>query len=267
MANTQHNQITVTSQSNVSNISGVHGSASLANWGSLLNTNSVITLDEFLDNNTHVKKYQVYEIDEDLLALSTAWKRLRDEYKNGSPYTPIEKLLDKNLFKHVKDVDHEQAKNIRDYYSKKIMLWKLKGQNLTKFRDDMNTFIHSNGKIFKEDICPLVYRLPEFYEYDFGFDELANHHNKIISDKQKGKVTKNLSLQKTFNVGRKYSKRKEYWFSDEQDNLISISFTSDNPLISLLDLHTQKPITLSGNISYKSRDNVEYGVIEKYSFL
>ena len=219
-----------------------------------------------LSTDPHVRKYQVLEIDEDLLALSSAWKRLRDIHKNGGTYSGIYKLTDKDLFDKVKEEDHEKAKEIRDYYSKKIMMWKLKGQILSKFRADMNTFIHTDGKIFKEDICPLVYRLPEFYEYDIVFDKLANEHNKIINQTAQIKVTKNLKLRQTFLIDKRHTKRKEYWFTDENDNLVTLSFTHDNPLLPLLDKSTVNPITIFGKFTKRFRDNVEYYVADKYSF-
>ena len=226
-----------------------------------------VTFDDFgVSVGSHVKKYEILEIEEDLLALSVAWKRLRDAAKKGGSYVPVSKLLDKELFSHVTDNDREQANNIRNYYSKKIMMWKLKDLKLSNFREDMNSFIHTNGKMFKDSMLPMVYRLPEFHEYDVEFDNLVLEHNKIITNR-KVIQTKTLELKKNFIVGKKYTKRKEYWFSDEDNNLVTFSLSHDNPLISLLDLQCKNPITLSGNYTIRHRDNNEYIVVEKYSFL
>ena len=258
------------------NLTGAQGSsATISSIGTVaaqnpfsnLTSNLTISLDDFgINSLPHVKKYQVCEIEEDLLALSTAWKRLRDIRSNGGVHTEITKLLDSELFKHVTDIDRENAAAIRDYYSKKIMVWKLKGQRLSNFREDMNTFIHSDGKTFKEEVLPLVYRLPEFHEYDVQFDEMASEHNKFIKTRPIANVTKNLKLEKTFVVGKRYSKRKEYWFTDEDDNLVTFSLVKDNPLLSLLDLHTQTPITMNAKFDIRERDNVQYMVADKYTF-
>lgn len=208
----------------------------------------------------------MFEIDEDLLALSTAWKRLRDVHKAGGDYHGITKLLDKSLFNKVTEEDRNQANVIRDHYSKQIMLLKLTGQSLSKFKEDMNTFIHTDGKFFKEDMCPLVYRLPEFYEYDSEFDKMASEHNKLIAERSIAKVTKKLTLQKTFIIGKRYSKRKEYWFTDESDNLVSFAILKDNPLVSLLDLHTQTPVKLTAKYDIRNRGNIQYMLADKYSF-
>lgn len=221
---------------------------------------------EAQQSTSYVKKYQVLEINEDLLGLSVTWHRLREQNKQGLPYVGVENLTDKNLFDSITDQDRELASNIRDYYSKKIMMWKLKGQHLTKFREDMNTFIHSDGKIFKEDMFPLVYRLPEFYFYDIGFDKLANEHNKIIKDSSPVFQTKTLNLHKTFLVGKRFCKRKEYWFTDNNDNLVTLSCTHDNPLLSLLDLTSKSPLTITARFNVRDRDNVQYMCADKYKF-
>lgn len=228
-----------------------------------------LSIEELLGtkHGDHVKKYEILEIDQDLLALSATWKRLRDATKNGGPYVPVSKLLDKELFGHVTDADQEKAAEIRDYYSKKIMMWKLKDVKLSQFREDMNSFIHTNGKMFKDNMIPMVYRLPEFHEYDVQFDQLVSEHNKVIVKKSKGNQTKTLTLEKNFQVGKRYSKRKEYWFSDTDDNLVTISVMQDNPLITLLDKQCSNAITIAGKYDIRLRDNNEYYVVEKYSFL
>jgi hypothetical protein len=246
-------------------ISGISAqSIQTINLNSLANISSDGLLAQI---NPHVKKYQVIEIEEDLLALSTTWKRLRDQCKNGGPHPNISKLVDRELFSKVTEQDREQANMIRDYYSKKIVMWKLKDQQLTKFREDMNSFIHSNGKVFKEDMYPLVYRLPEFYEYDTQFESISNEHSKLITDNPKGKIEKKLKLQKTFNVdSSRTGKRKEYWFSDENDNLVLMSFRTDNSLLSLLDRCVENILPVKAFYSKRTRDNVDYYTVDKYTF-
>lgn len=256
-------QLLAASQNTI-NITGAQGTTN--NWTGL----STISLDDFdWNNQSHVKKYQVFEIEEDLLALSCTWQRIREENrKENAVYVSIDKLTSKELFKRITQQDHDKAAQIRDYYSKKIMLWKLTEKQLTKFREDMNTFIHSTGKIFREDMMPLAYRLPEFYDYDVQFDQLTATFNKKVSQENRNSIeTKTITLAKTFIVGRKHSKRKEYWFSDEHDNLVTMSFVNDNPLISLLDMHTQNTFKISAMYTKKYRDNCEYLEANKFKFI
>jgi len=222
------------------------------------------------DENSHVKKYQIFEIEEDLLALSVAWQRIRQErVKNPSTFfiNNITRLIDKQLFKEVSSPDRQRADTIRDYYSKKIMVWRLKNERFSNYRNDMNEFIHSDGKKFREEMCPLVYRLPEFYDYDSTFDEIVREHNTKVEQSEahyNGKKT--LKLVKTLNVGKKYSKRKEYWFSDERNDLVSMSIEQNNVLIPLLDSYVINPFTMEAIYSKKVKDDKEYLVASKFKF-
>ena len=133
--------------------------------------------DIFTANNNNVKRYEVFETTEDILALSVTWHRLRPLINNGTstiidPSNRPTKLTDSILFKEIIQEDRDKANLIRDYYSKKLMMFTLKGQQLTNYRKDLNTFIHGDCKVVKEEMMPLVYRLPEFYEYDVGLDEM-----------------------------------------------------------------------------------------------
>jgi hypothetical protein len=87
--------------------------------------------------NSNVKKYEVYEISQDLLALSICWSRYRKVKDEHNLRPVITRLLDSELFRLVSEDDITQANAIRDYYSKKIMVWKLKNIKLTPFREDM----------------------------------------------------------------------------------------------------------------------------------
>jgi hypothetical protein len=120
-------------------------------------------LDFEFNFNDDVKKYEVYEISQDLLSLSVCWARYRKARDIPGPQPTITKLLDSELFRLVTEEDIAHANVIRDYYSKKIMVLKLKNEGFTAFREDLNTFIHSEGKTFKESMLPLAYRLPEFF--------------------------------------------------------------------------------------------------------
>ena len=221
--------------------------------------------------NDDVKKYEVYEISQDLLALSVCWARYRkgrDEYK---PHPTITKLLDSELFRLVSEDDIAQANVIRDYYSKKIMVLKLKNEGFTSFREDLNTFIHSDGKMFKENMMPLAYRLPEFYEYDVEFEKMSFDYNREVKrmDQPYMVDTKQLTFVKHLLVNKKRYKRKEYWFSDRSNNLVNIDIDTSNPLISLMDMVVNKnDITINGRFKKCTRDGNEFiKVNNKFTFV
>lgn len=256
---------------NVLGATGSSGKITLGpSIGSAIQQVSMTDLQFGWQDTSHIKKYQVFEIDEDLLALSVAWQRLRKERNsNLSPpfYVTITKLLDKDLFSQVNEDDRVRANVIRDYYSKKIMVWRLKNERFSGFREDMNEFIHGDGKKFREEMCPLVYRLPEFYDYDSAFDEISREHNiKVNQSEQHHVCKKTLKLVKTFNVGKKHSKRREYWFSDEANDLVNMSVEHNNSLIPLLDFYTQQPFTMEAIYSKKYKDDKEYLIASKFKF-
>jgi hypothetical protein len=76
-----------------------------------------------------------------------------------------------------------------------------------------------------------------------------------------------LNLLKTFKSGKRYSKRKEYWFADEEDQLVKMQFVADNPLLPLLDLYTQDEIIVKGLYTKMHRDDKEYLFSTKQSFI
>lgn len=229
-----------------------------------------LNFDEF-SIRSDVKKYEVYEISVDLLALSVCWSRYRKTRHSSEPQPTITKLLDSELFRLVTDEDVEQANTIRDYYSKKIMLWKLKNINLTSYRTDLNTFIHSDGKTFKETMIPLVYRLPEFYDYDVEFEKMSFEYNKEVKSQSVVNypaVTKHLTYIKSLSVNTRRLKKIEYWFSDSHNNLVQVNIDTHNPLSSLLDkVITKGSIDLEGRYATRNRDGNEFLRVEKYKFV
>jgi len=220
--------------------------------------------------NSNVKKYEVYEISQDLLALSVCWARYRKVKDEHGLRPVITKLLDSDLFRLVSEDEIAQANTIRDYYSKKIMVWKLKNIKLTPFREDMNTFIHGDGKMFKENMLPLVYRLPEFYEYDIEFEKMSFEYNKEVKRQESSHVTerKYLTFIKSLSVNTKRLKKTEYWFSDNHNNLVQMNIETHNPLYSLLDKVIKSgSIELDGRYGTRKRDGNEFLRVEKYKFV
>jgi hypothetical protein len=93
------------------------------------------------------------------------------------------------------------------------------------------------------------------------------HNTKVVQNTQHLQCKKTLKLVKTFNVGKKYSKRKEYWFSDEHNDLVSMSIEQNNVLIPLLDSYVEHPFVLNAIYSKKHRDDKEYLVANKFKFI
>lgn len=191
--------------------------------------------------NIYIKKYQINESIEDVLALATTWHRLRLNSATN-PYPNIEGLTDPQLFKLVREEDRIMANAIRDYYSKKFMMWTLKEVKLTPFRTDMSKFICGNGKLFTEKTLPLVYRIPEFYQYDIAFAEMVRDlpMREIPAIHQTIVEAHNLRPLRKFDVKRKNSHKFEYWFKDENDHAVLITLDHLNSCVSLFEREFRK---------------------------
>ena len=224
--------------------------------------------DIFTANNNNVKRYEVFETTEDILALSVTWHRLRPLINNGTstiidPSNRPTKLTDSILFKEIIQEDRDKANLIRDYYSKKLMMFTLKGQQLTNYRKDLNTFIHGDCKVVKEEMMPLVYRLPEFYEYDVGLDEMfLELDTRFEGSKIASSAIKKLNPVKKFTVKRKSRKFVEYWLKDEENKPYKIEINSNNELIHLWDYFYDKgkfhDITLDTVLKFSDRDSISH---------
>ena len=224
--------------------------------------------------NKNVKKYEVFETSEDILALSVTWHRLRPLISHGisnimNPSDRPTKLTDSILFKEMIPEDREKANVIRDYYSKKLMMFTLKGQQLTSYRKDLNTFIHGDCKVVKEEMMPLVYRLPEFYEYDVGLDEMFLELDTRFEGSQISLSTiKTLTPVKKFTVKRKSRRFVEYWLKDEENKPYKIEIDSNNELMHLWDYFYDKgkfhDITLDTVIKFSNRDSISHYKLIKW---
>jgi len=212
-----------------------------------------------------VKRYEVFESPEDLLILSVVWHKIR---KAGNHIIPRpSSLTDNTLFENIEPCDRERAKEIRDYYSKKFMVFALKDHKLSAFRKDLNSFIHSDGKIFKEEMMPLVYRLPEFYEYDIGFDDMVmmNELTKKFEPTDNFSKTVRLNPLTKLIVKKRTGKFTEYWLKDDSKKMYKIEIPLDNKLAHLWEyFFEQTQVPINGYYKYSTKDGVDYYHIKNW---
>lgn len=209
-----------------------------------------------------VKKYEVYESPEDTLALSVAWKRLKDK----SFKTNFSSLLDRQLFEFVNEEDKIIASAIRDYYSKKIMMLNLKNDRpLTKFRKDLSKYIQSSGSLVQQKELGMIYYLPYFYEYDCNLDYVKSTvdlHPEFINIPRKTQVevTKHLTPIKKIYKNQKRVKTYQYWFKDEDNVANMLQFETSNPLLHIWDYNfdNNSKIAIFGTYNSFSIDNMFY---------
>ena len=199
-----------------------------------------------------------------LLVLSACNYRLKQE----DPEFNSNSLLGNIIINHVTDIDIEFANKIGDYYSKKLMLLKLKGKELTKFRKELVTFLHDNfnhqdgGYHTPEKFAGMAYKLPYFYTYDTRLDMLFDF--KSIPYKPFKGVKQLKFVTKLFISRKHWGNIIEYWFVDSDNAKYKLDFNKENMLCSLLEKVIEKnQITVSGVFGV-SRQDYEYFVPSKY---
>lgn len=226
------------------------------------------------DNHPAIKKYEVYESPEDVLALSVAWKRLRDNKQSF-----VSSLLHKDLFNNLTNQDKEKANIIRDYYSKKIMMLKLKDEDrITPFRNDLIHVIKNDGLLIKENMLGIIYYLPEFYLYDLDIDYIRscvniNNNFKKLDSEQKPRslaLTCSLTPIKKIIKKRKQSTKIQYWLKDNTLNAgVLITLNQDNPLEHIWDhlFNTEKVLKIEGVYTRMKMDDFEYFSANKWKLV
>ena len=114
------------------------------------------------------------ELNIDPLVLSCCQYRLSDP--NSEDYNPTGAFTSLNhnpsyLYDKVNQDDYDLAEKIRKYYQGKIMFAKLRGSQMSKFRQDLAKFIDIRwGEVTKisDSYLGMIYKLPYFYHHDFN---------------------------------------------------------------------------------------------------
>lgn len=197
------------------------------------------TVNNGTTTHANLKKYEICESTLDIMALSCAAHRAFNVSKIHY------KITDRQTYDAVKEEDVKLANEIKDYYSKKVMLWKLKGNKMSSFREDMNTLIHSDGLIFKEQMIGVAYWLPVFYQYDLKLDDIKQEvdqdqkFDKMDKEGTPRSLTLDEELTPLVRLDRrtKRSKQVEYWFksSTPHNAAVVLQVQEKNPLQGVWD--------------------------------
>jgi hypothetical protein len=213
------------------------------------------------------KKNEQVKTEFDLLVLSAALYRLRKVASKDTSMNHIHtmSLTDTQLPKYVTPEDYDFAETIKEHFGQKLFVLKLKNTNLTNFREDLNSFLHSNWHtdtsgvfIYPERFLGLAYKLPYLYDYDMQMKEVFDSDYCDIKGPNALRDEKSLTHIKTIVQNRKHNNNTEYWFSDEKNNRVMILVEKHNPLKSVFDYLVQEPIKVKGKFEMRMKDSQHY---------
>lgn len=219
-----------------------------------LHINEMMTPNSIL---SHYERITYLKFNEDILALSCAWWRNRILFDQNQLTTIITKMTDSALCDLVTIEDRQHAEKIRDYYGKLIVMWNLKGKQLSKFRQNLSEFISDSNKI-REEHLGIAYRLPEFYAYDKKLEEIRfeNLTDKINATNFKSRrFTDSITLIPIDKIHRKtkYIDKIVYWLKSKDTNVgVSLDVSRTNELIPVWDtiFNLKQPINIHGVYSF-----------------
>lgn len=259
------------STTNISTHSG-SGTLTLGGSGAILGGNSTgiiaqpITALNIPDmfNESHYERLTYFKFNEDVLALSCAWWRIRNTPSEKQPvHTMICKLTDHQLITLVTSEDRNHAEKIRDYYSKLIVMWNLKGKRISSFRKNLQEFMEDSKKV-RDDHLGIAYRLPEFYAYDHKLDAIRAENfddriNKKYHKSSRFKDTLDLVPVDKLHRKTKHIDKFVYWLKTADSNTgVALEVGRTNELLSVWDNIFNSKQTISINGVYSFSDILDF---------
>lgn len=234
--------------------------------------NKKYSIMDYLDANTTLKnikpKLRSIDIGEDLLALSCALYRLQIVEKNN--HFAFSSLDHPDLIKQIKQQDRQLASEIKRFYEQKLIVLKLKGIELTKYRKDLEYFLsnvnsttwdldHQGRKSYPHEFIGLVYKLPYFYFYDLELLEMFGTNYVDIVGSNNFESVLELKFIKVLNPKKLQRPFVEYWFSDKDNNKVLFELQKENPLNELFLLHViDKPVRIRSHYHVRKKDQMSF---------
>ena len=187
-----------------------------------------ITISSKYDPWTDMSAQPKITVDEDLLAVSAYLYR---RYKNNPElrFASLQSVASQHV---VEDQDRQRAEEIAEYFSKQIVLARLK-DTVSVFQEAVAKFISGNRRTINTDAVGLVYRLPEYYEYTVSMQE---YYAKNFADHEYRETpfehcVRLLMPHMNIEHNSRHLKSTQYWFKDaETGNPALITVTSKNQL-------------------------------------
>ena len=199
-----------------------------------------------------------FQTTEDLITLSCVSYRLRNSKPSGFNYLITSDT--KTLVSNITDEDREFARVLKAFFSSKILMQKLRGEKLSKFRTDLSKLLHEDFfNSYPKDLVGIAYKLPYFYEHDqLLVNEVFGSEYRDIKYAKSSKPEKTLTYIRSLDQCQKRSPAIRYWFSDELDNRVVIAVEKNNPLIPAWEILLKNPVRIGANFSVRNYDTLSF---------
>ena len=233
----------------------------------ITNTVMIDTWPDIFDDGEHSTPESTFALHEDPIALSCVMYRFRtnEESINDRPSHLFNLQSDaKLLAKSITQEDRLLAQTIRTFYNGKLIVARLRNQQLTKFRQDLATLLLMNADDYGLYHIPvsfsgMLYKLPYFYEYDRSLIDDVFESEYFSVDGPRRKESASLTFIRKLDAYRKRNPRYEYWFTDENSNRVVLYVDKSNPIEPLFEQYVQtNDIAVTGSFISKTVDNLSF---------
>lgn len=205
------------------------------------------------------------ELKIDPLVLSCCQYRMSDS--TSEDYNPTGAFTSLNhnpsyLYDKVNQSDYDLAEKIRKYYRGKIIVAKLRGSQMSKFRQDLAKFINiewNESTKISDTYLGMIYKLPYFYHHDLILaSEVFDNEYQEINKRQQSWEEVTLTYIRSLDERQKRNPSIKYWFKDKHDNRYSVSIEKTNSLIPSWEHFITKPVTIKGAYIERAYDTLHF---------
>ena len=191
---------------------------------------------------------KVVKTNNDVLALSVCLYRL---YKNDNGARFIS-FADADSSVEITLEDVAVADAISDHFNKQIMVTSLREGKLSGFQEALAKFLATDRRSFSENNKGMIYRLPEFYEYDNDLASLvdsnyADFNTNLLNQPFRSEM--NLVPVKSLRKNLRTKDVIQYWFMEVDKNTpVMLELKQDNPIAYIWDhlFTTRKTLLMDG---------------------
>jgi len=162
-----------------------------------------------------------------------------------------------------------QAKEIREFYKNKYMMYSIKGVLNTSFRRELLALLSEEKDTFVVTELRQLMSLPRMYMEDKTLEDIKQKCNTddftVVQIPRPRDTRSQLTLlgvhiKKTRRIGKSKDNKEYlcYWFEDEDNRANLIEMDMDNPFCNIWRNLIQNTITVVGTRTEHSRDQINF---------